>query len=125
MSRKHAVVALLGVASVCASASADFTNAFGFGQPPEMVLTGDALFDQYYAAATTTGDQRGAIWYNVKQDAVLGFRGTFEFRINSITAPGFIRLTVSADMSLGAEPPGTSAAAMTTSAEMHSSAIDS
>jgi hypothetical protein len=86
--RTCSVVGLVVLGAISQSARADFSNAFAFGQPPEMVLAGTAAFPQYYATVTDGGDQRGALWYNVKQDAIGGFRGTIDFRINTPTLNG-------------------------------------
>jgi hypothetical protein len=54
--RTCSVVGLVVLGAISQSARADFSNAFAFGQPPEMVLAGTAAFPQYYATVTDGGD---------------------------------------------------------------------
>ncbi len=79
-------VAALVVAAT--GARADFSNSFAFGQPSEMVLNGSAVYNGFSATGTTGGDQRGALWHNIKQDGRGGFVGTFDFRISTQLVAG-------------------------------------
>jgi hypothetical protein len=83
------VLAAMAVTTMLSPAArADFTNSFAFGQPPEMVLNGSATYNGFGVNATAGGDQRGAIWHNVKQDGLGGFVATVEFKISTPTLTG-------------------------------------
>jgi hypothetical protein len=80
----------LAVSAGCGSAAmADFSYAFVFGQPTEIVLLGEAEYSPNGdMRLTTAGDQSGAMWHEQQQKVDSGFVTTFRFRIETPNTPG-------------------------------------
>lgn len=66
-----------------ATARADFSYAFGFGMPPEMVANGSTQFQAEWNTLllTSDADQKGSMWYNTPQNVSGGFTTTIGFYI--------------------------------------------
>lgn len=81
----NAVAAASIVTSALATARADFSYAFVFGQPSEMILNGSAFYDESNTRAmtlTSDGGQDGSMWFQTPQYVAGGFTTTFSFRID-------------------------------------------